>query len=49
MAHRQEDISKLQSFIGRIDTELTMILQHLQWDRKELLEVKIGFCFNEDI
>ncbi|KAL4704523.1 hypothetical protein ACJJTC_007642 [Scirpophaga incertulas] len=35
---RLEDLLSLQSFIGKVDSEITMILQHLQWDRNSLIQ-----------
>lgn len=39
MDKRQEELTKLKSYIEGIDNELTVILETLQWDRKELLQV----------
>lgn len=40
MDKRRTQLSELSSYIQSIDTEVTMILQNLQWDRKYLIEVK---------
>lgn len=41
MEDREIELSNIQLFIEKVDTELTMILQHLQWDKKHLLEVMV--------
>ncbi|XP_028158293.1 U11/U12 small nuclear ribonucleoprotein 48 kDa protein-like isoform X1 [Ostrinia furnacalis] len=38
METRKAELLQLQSHIAEFDTELTEILQHLQWDRKNLVE-----------
>ncbi|CAH0702093.1 unnamed protein product [Spodoptera exigua] len=38
MDKRQEELTKLKSYTEIIDNDLTMILQSLQWDRKQLLQ-----------
>ncbi|CAG9783455.1 unnamed protein product [Diatraea saccharalis] len=38
MESREKELKNVQTFIGKIDTEVTMILQQLQWDRSSLLE-----------
>ncbi|CAH0406721.1 unnamed protein product [Chilo suppressalis] len=38
MEKREEDLKSLQTYIGKVDMEVTMILQQLQWDRSHLLE-----------
>ncbi|XP_073944519.1 U11/U12 small nuclear ribonucleoprotein 48 kDa protein-like isoform X1 [Choristoneura fumiferana] len=38
MDKRRTELSKLSSYIQSIDTEVTMILQSLQWDRQYLIE-----------
>ncbi|KAL0841679.1 hypothetical protein ABMA28_013953 [Loxostege sticticalis] len=38
METRKEELLQLQSHIKEIDAEFTLILQHLQWDRKHLLQ-----------
>ncbi|XP_045785572.1 U11/U12 small nuclear ribonucleoprotein 48 kDa protein-like [Maniola jurtina] len=40
MSSRQEELSELQNYIKEVDKEVTMILQSLQWDRKQLLQSK---------
>ncbi|XP_022820164.1 zinc finger CCCH domain-containing protein 13-like [Spodoptera litura] len=38
MDKRREDLTKLKSYTQKVDNDLTMILQSLQWDRKNLLQ-----------
>lgn len=40
MDKRREELTKLKSYTEKIDNELTMILQNLQWDRNHLLQVR---------
>lgn len=44
MDKRQEELTKLQSYTNKVDNDLTMILQSLQWDRKTLIQVI--FCIS---
>lgn len=45
MDKRQEELTKLQSYTNKVDNDLTMILQSLQWDRKTLIQNPVlGTC-----
>ncbi|CAH1646359.1 unnamed protein product [Spodoptera littoralis] len=38
MDKRRDDLTELKSYTEKVDNDLTMILQSLQWDRKNLLQ-----------